>query len=95
MPRIREILVSILRPKLGDSKFFMKSSIFWDITPCSALKDSRRFGETYLIFGFPLPGGFLLGLLLNPEDGGDIFLQNVGCLSTDYTALYPKRQNSS
>jgi hypothetical protein len=24
----------------------MKSSIFWDITPCSLLKVNRRFGET-------------------------------------------------
>jgi hypothetical protein len=26
---------------------FMKSSIFWDITPCSQLKVNRRFGETW------------------------------------------------
>jgi hypothetical protein len=25
----------------------MKSSIFWDITPCSGLKVNRRFGRTY------------------------------------------------
>jgi hypothetical protein len=31
---------------------------------------------------------FLLGLLLHPEDGGDVFLWNVGWLSTDCTALY-------
>jgi hypothetical protein len=28
-------------------------------------------------------------------DGGDMFLRNIGSLSTDYTALYPRRQNSS
>jgi hypothetical protein len=38
---------------------------------------------------------FLLGLLFSPEDGGDIFLKNISQLSTDYTALYPRRQNSS
>jgi hypothetical protein len=38
--------------------------------------------------------GILLGLF-DPEDGADIFLRNVGLLSTDYTALYPRRQNSS
>jgi hypothetical protein len=27
---------------------------------------------------------FLLGLLLNPKYGGDMFLRNVGLLSTDY-----------
>jgi hypothetical protein len=25
----------------------VKSSIFWDITPCSPLKVNRRFGGTY------------------------------------------------
>jgi hypothetical protein len=39
--------------------------------------------------------GFLLVLFFNPEDGGDISLRNVGLLSTDYAALYPRRQNSS
>jgi hypothetical protein len=35
--------------------------------------------------------GFLLGLIFETEDRGDIFLRNVGWLSTDYTALYPRR----
>jgi hypothetical protein len=37
---------------------------------------------------------FLLGLFFDPEDGSDMLLRNVGLLSTDYTALYPRRQNS-
>jgi hypothetical protein len=37
----------------------------------------------------------LLCLLFDPEEGGDIFLRNVGWLSTGYTALYPRRWNSS
>jgi hypothetical protein len=28
----------------------MKSTIFWDITPCSPLKVNRRFGGTYRIY---------------------------------------------
>jgi hypothetical protein len=32
---------------------------------------------------------FLLGLLFNPEDGGDMFLQNICWITMDYTALYP------
>jgi hypothetical protein len=32
-----------------------------------------------------LPGFF------DPENGGDMFLRNVGRLSTDYTASYPKK----
>jgi hypothetical protein len=31
--------------------------------------------------------GIFLGYLLNSEDGGDIFLRNVGWLSTDYMEL--------
>jgi hypothetical protein len=37
----------------------------------------------------------LLGLFFDPEDGGDIFFRNVGWLSMDYTALYPRRKYSS
>jgi hypothetical protein len=35
--------------------------------------------------------GFLLGLFLNPEDGGDMLFRDVGWLSTDYMALYRRR----
>jgi hypothetical protein len=35
--------------------------------------------------------GFFLGLFFDLEDGGDMFLRNFGSLSTDYTALYPRR----
>jgi hypothetical protein len=31
--------------------------------------------------------GFLLGLLINPEDGGDMFLRNVSLLSAYNTTL--------
>jgi hypothetical protein len=71
----------------------MKSTILWDITPCSALKINRRFGGTcrkkpawkqvaLLVTYFH--AGFLLGLLFDSEDGNDMFLRNVGWLSTDY-----------
>jgi hypothetical protein len=29
---------------------FMKSSISWDITPCSPLKVNRRFGRIYRLY---------------------------------------------
>jgi hypothetical protein len=37
----------------------------------------------------------LLGIFLNPEDGGNNFLWNVSWLSMDYTALYPRWEKSS
>jgi hypothetical protein len=39
--------------------------------------------------------GFLLGSFFDPEDGGDMFFRNFSRLSTDYRALYPRRENSS
>jgi hypothetical protein len=33
-------------------------------------------------------GSALLGLFFEPEDGGDMFLQNIDWLSVDYAALY-------
>jgi hypothetical protein len=30
-------------------------------------------------------------MFFNPEDGGGMFLRNVGGFSTDYTALYLRR----
>jgi hypothetical protein len=34
--------------------------------------------------------GFLLGLFIDPEDGGDIFLRDVSLLSTDYSGMSQK-----
>jgi hypothetical protein len=49
-------------------------------------KPARSRRQTTLLL---LPG-FLLGLLSDPEDGGDMFLQNAR-LSPNYTALQPRR----
>jgi hypothetical protein len=38
---------------------------------------------------------FLLGLFVDPEDGGNMFLRNVSWLPADYTALHPRRYGSS
>jgi hypothetical protein len=92
----------------------IKSTIFWDITPCSPLRVNRRFGGTYRLHlqcrktsrawnqsesrwqaELCFHAGFLLGLFFDPEDRGDMFLRNVGWLSTDYTALYHRIWYSS
>jgi hypothetical protein len=35
----------------------------------------------------------LLGSFFYLEDGGDMFLRNVGWYSTDYTTSYPRKHN--
>jgi hypothetical protein len=42
-----------------------------------------------------LDTSFLLGFSFDPEYGADMFFRNVGWLSPDYTALYPRRYISS
>jgi hypothetical protein len=42
-----------------------------------------------------LHAGFLLSLFFDPEDEGNMSSQNVSWLSTNFTALYPRRKNSS
>jgi hypothetical protein len=66
--------------------------IFWEITSCSWVKVNWLFGgnSCYLF-----RAGFLLIFLFNAEDGGDMSFRNDGCLSRDYTALYPRRDNYS
>jgi hypothetical protein len=81
----------------------LKSIIFWDMTPCSPLCSNRRFGGTQRLH---LQGRrnvqqtteqacWFVGLFFDPEDGGAMFLRNVGCYTTDYTTSYPRRWYSS
>jgi hypothetical protein len=73
----------------------METPVFWDITPCSPLKANRIFGEACLgpknKPSYVLDASFLFGLFLDPKNGGEMFLLNVGWLSTDYMALWQKR----
>jgi hypothetical protein len=70
-----------------------------DITPCSPLKVNRRFGGTYRLYllgrrinqarnqreaGSKQRAVSLLGLFF---DRSDVFLRNVGWVSTDYTVV--------
>jgi hypothetical protein len=62
----------------------LKSSIFWDITPCSLMKVDGRFWGTGSA-SYLHHAGLLFEFLYNPEDGDNMFLQNVGWLSKEYT----------
>jgi hypothetical protein len=89
----------------------MKSSIAWDIIPCGPLKIWCFWGTCSLHFHVwitqernqhkvginccLLHVGFFVGLFFKPEEVSNIFLQNVGSFSVEYTALHPRRQNSS
>jgi hypothetical protein len=44
--------------------------------------------ESWALLAAYFHAGSLLGLFIDPEDGGDMFFPNVGRFSTDYTALY-------
>jgi hypothetical protein len=39
--------------------------------------------------------GFWFGLFFVSDDGGDMFLRNVSCLCTDWTAIFSRRCNFS
>jgi hypothetical protein len=101
---IKPITASLAALLLNKSN--LKSTIFWDIMPCSLLKVNWHFGGTYCLHlrgrrisqarnqresrwqAEPLVA---TSLFFNPEDVGNMFLQNVGWRSTDYMALYPRR----
>jgi hypothetical protein len=70
-----------LKDQKGDERIILKRQT-WETT-CS-IRGSHSGGyEEYHLLGY------------NPEDGGDMFLRNVGWHSTDYTVLYPRRWYSS
>jgi hypothetical protein len=73
----------------------IKNIIFWDITPCSSKTTDVSEEHIASIFS-PKIGQQETSvkaecLFFDPEDGGGMFLRNVGWLSADYTALYLRR----
>jgi hypothetical protein len=88
----------------------VKSSIFWNIIPCSSLQVNRSFGGTYRLHlqiqrvsqarnqrsaCCLVFVDILSGLLFDSEDVREAVLRNMGCFSLDHTALYTRRWNSS
>jgi hypothetical protein len=61
----------------------MKSYLFYDTTPCSPLKVKRRFGGICCLHLqcrriSHARNKQSYGLILDPEDGGNMFIRNVG-----------------
>jgi hypothetical protein len=73
--------------------------MFWrNISPPSSWQRINRAEKSVKAGGklsHLFHSGFLFSLFFDPEDGGDMFVRNIGLLSTDYTTLFPRRQNSS
>jgi hypothetical protein len=69
--------------------------VFWLSTDYMELYSRRRNSSKccvgFEVFTCHLLARCLLNLFSDPEDGGDMFLRNVGCISTDYTASHPRR----
>jgi hypothetical protein len=65
----------------------MKSATFWDVMLCSLVEDIC-FAVNLLL------AGYWLGLHFGSDNGGSMFLSNIGKLLLDYMALHPKRQYS-
>jgi hypothetical protein len=69
----------------------MNNTVFWGVTSYS----SERAQRFYATYHFHLQAVRVrqakLGLLLNPEDGGDMFLRIVW-LCPNFTALQPRTQ---
>jgi hypothetical protein len=57
----------------------------FSLVSCSAYSSMQKMASSCF------HTGILLGIFFYPEDGGDMFLRNVGLLSTDYTALCQRK----
>jgi hypothetical protein len=76
-----------------NTMYIMKSAVLWIVTPCS-LQRAKHFGAISVQNSTSLlPGsvGFLLDILLSPEEGSYMLLQNVK-LFLNYMILQPWRQ---
>jgi hypothetical protein len=55
------------------------------------MRENKRQASKIARSACQLLSRLFLDLFFVPEDGGGMFLRNVGWLSANYTALYPRR----
>jgi hypothetical protein len=104
----KTIFISVIRNFILRGKLCIKENLNAVGSKCPSSKPFRNKYRQHLCIGFEVLKSvesqptfqnnmppFLLDLFFHLEDGGDIFLRNVGCLSIDYTVLYPRSYNSS
>jgi hypothetical protein len=88
----------------------MKTTLFWDVVQSSTVEIHRSLGRMnyfhlrdrrvsqtrnkQILNSFSV-AGYLLGLLLDSENRGIMFLRNVSELLPEYTASYHSGQYSS
>jgi hypothetical protein len=78
----------------GVSVFFVYGVVIYRMDGCVRTCAGRPPPSAvlcYCVLYGPDFSGFLLGLIFDTEGGGEMFLRNVGSLSTDYAPLYPRR----
>jgi hypothetical protein len=75
----------------------MKSTIFWDMTPCSPLKFNRRFGGTRLHLRIEeyATQETSVKQVVSKSLKIEATCFSETSVETDYTTLYPRTQNSS
>jgi hypothetical protein len=77
----------------------MKSTVFWDITPCSPLSVNRRFGghiaSIFRVEKISSAGNQRQSRWQEELKMEAMWSSKTRWLSTDYTALYPRRWYSS
>jgi hypothetical protein len=71
------------------TKFYLKTTIFWDENPCNMVEIYKYFGGMYCLH---LQGWVVSGLLSDPRDKNSMFLWNNGKLLSYYTESHPQRQ---
>jgi hypothetical protein len=70
---------------------FVQSAIIWDLTRCTP---EEHTGSSFTVRRICQISS-MLDLLFDTEDGGNIYLQNVGKLVPEYVAAHNRRQYCS